>query len=554
MGKGDYVMKKFCSNLMVGILTVILLLTTSSVSYAAELEDTFEETAEYLLDVVKDPQVGSVGGDWAVIGLARSEVEVDPEYYQTYYETVEKHVIACKGVLHKKKYTDYSRLVVSLTAIGKDPRDVGGYNLLVPLGDFEKTIWQGINGPIWALIALDSGSYEMEENTEANIQATRDLYVQEILSRQLADGGFSLYAEGGSLEPADPDITGMALMALAKYRDQEQVETVIQEALDCMSLKQDDEGGFASWGTSNSESVCQMIVALQELGIALDDPRFVKNGYTMEDNLLSFKAEDGGFMHTKDESSANQMATEQSFYALVSCMRAKKGMNSLYRMGDAASFRETEKEEIGGSISGMHPDVRSLPVVEADRDFTDIEGHSNAEAIRALAMRDIINGRTKDYFKPDDNISRAEFAAIVVKGLGLIPEQRGIFEDVAVDAWYAPYVDTAYSYGIVKGTSETLFMPANNVTRQEAATMIANAAELTGIKSEMSDMSIRDMLAQFGDYVQISPWAQEPTAFCYSQNILDQWDLEVRPKEAATRAEIAQMLFNLLNESFLFGE
>ena len=66
-----------------------------------------------------------------------------------------------EGNLHDKKYTEYSRVIVALTAIGKNPADVAGYNLLTPLGDYEKTIWQGMNGPIWALIALDSGNYDM---------------------------------------------------------------------------------------------------------------------------------------------------------------------------------------------------------------------------------------------------------------------------------------------------------------------------------------------------------------------------------------------------------
>ena len=100
-----------------------------------------EQTASFILNTVTAPEVGSVGGEWAVIGLARSGYAVPQRYWDSYYETVEQYVKAKKGVLHKRKYTEYSRVIVALTAIGADPTDVAGYNLLKPLGDFDKTIW-----------------------------------------------------------------------------------------------------------------------------------------------------------------------------------------------------------------------------------------------------------------------------------------------------------------------------------------------------------------------------------------------------------------------------
>ena len=96
-----------------------------------------------MYNTVKNPQVGSIGGEWAVIGLARSGYEVPEEYYQKYYATVESYVESLDGKIHDNKYTEYSRLIVSLTSIGKDPSNVGGYNLLIPLGDFNKTTRQG---------------------------------------------------------------------------------------------------------------------------------------------------------------------------------------------------------------------------------------------------------------------------------------------------------------------------------------------------------------------------------------------------------------------------
>ena len=204
--------KRIASFVLLMALLATICAPAAAVS-GSDLKSIAEESAEYMLETVRNPQIGSIGGEWAILGLSRSGFDVPQVYWESYYEAVEKEVEACKGVLHQKKYTEYSRVIIALTAIGADPQNVAGYNLLTPLGDFEKTIWQGINGPIWALIALDSGSYDMPINAEAKTQATRQMDIHEILSRQLNDGGWNLSGRGGA-GAADADITGMALQAL----------------------------------------------------------------------------------------------------------------------------------------------------------------------------------------------------------------------------------------------------------------------------------------------------------------------------------------------------
>ncbi|MFZ7102423.1 MAG: prenyltransferase/squalene oxidase repeat-containing protein [Peptococcaceae bacterium] len=354
-------------NKRIALLLMLVLLLGSGGTIRAATEQALNaalgDTADYIYQTVKKTQVGSSGGEWAVLGLARSDYDAPEQYYRDYYGTVEAYVRACKGVLHNKKYTEYSRLTVVLTSIGKDPRNVAGYNLLQPLGDFEKTVWQGINGPVWALIALDSGGYPMPQNPAAVVQATRDMYVDEILSRQLADGGFSLFGGTGYDTPrdmvSDPDITGMALQALAKYRHRADVKKVTEEALACLAKLQNDDGGFASWGSTNSESCVQVIVALCELGVPLDDPRFVKNGHTLLENLLTFHIPGKGFLHTADGGGSNQMATEQGFYGLVAAKRAATGQNSLYRMTDVLKIPDavSEGSQPARGMPGKHPNI-----------------------------------------------------------------------------------------------------------------------------------------------------------------------------------------------------
>ena len=529
------------------VLTLCVLVSLAAPALAASgVQSELQGSAAYMLSAVKAPEVGSIGGEWAVIGLARSGYPVPANYFDDYYARVEKYVKDCAGVLHERKYTEYSRVILALTAIGRDPANVAGYNLLTPLGDFEKTIWQGLNGPIWALIALDSGSYDIPKNPAAKTQATRQLYINEILNNQLADGGWNLTGTGNS----DPDMTAMALQALAKYQDQKSVQSATDKALTWLSKVQDSKGGYASWGTTNVESAAQVVVALCELGISLDDSRFVKSGHTLTENLLSFRQSNGGFYHVLDGSDGNnQMSSEQGFYALVAIDRAENGKNTLYRMGDVT--KNTSKPASNVSKGNADASVKVPGVTAPGTTFTDIKNHANKAAIEELASRGIINGMGKGTFMPNKTMTRAEFAAIVTRALGLAAKDTKAFTDVPSSKWYAGYIGTANSSGIVNGVGSGKFNPDGTITRQEAAAMVARAAKLCGLDTAMSAAVTKDMLAQFGDYRGVASWAKEPLAFCYAAGILDQSDLNIEPTKAILRCEIAQMLYNMLTAAEL---
>ncbi len=410
-------MKKILSFVL--IFTCLLALFTPAVGAAGvDLQTLVNGSARYMLSAVTAPEPGDVGGEWAVFGLARSGCSVPNGYFEGYYGKLEAYVKEVKGVLHRRKYTDYSRVIVTLSALGKDARNVGGYNLLTPLGDYDKTIWQGLNGPIWALIALDSANYPMPQNPEAATQATRQMYIDCILSAELDEGGWTL-SRRSSADSADPDITGMALQALAKYQNQKAVKEATERALACMSKKQDAAGGFESWGTTNCESAVQMLVALCELGISWNDSRFVKNGNTLLDNILSFRTTTGGFNHIADGSDGdNQMTAEQGFYGLIACLRYEKGQNSLYRMSDAISIGDApavEERAPGTGLANKNEDVQPKAATKPGVTFGDIKNSPNKAAIEALAAREIINGMNEAEFRPDATMTRAQYATIVVK-------------------------------------------------------------------------------------------------------------------------------------------
>lgn len=311
-------------------VSALLLLLAMLVSLAAcgKEETPIEKTARYLQAQIPEPTCAAVGGDWLVFGLARSGLKAPQKYFDTYYKNVEDYIVSVDGVLSRKKNTEYSRVILALTAIGKNPADAAGFNLLLPLGDFDETVRQGVNGTIFALLALDSGGYEIPEAPEAETQATRELYVGELLRREIPDGGWAL--TGGT---PDADVTAMALQALAKYRDRQDVEDAVQRGLAALAALQEPNGAYLSWDEENSESVCQVIVALTELGISLDDERFVKNGQTLPQVLERFACEDGSYRHSLNGNS-DEMATEQAFYALAAIHRAETGKTTLYDMTD----------------------------------------------------------------------------------------------------------------------------------------------------------------------------------------------------------------------------
>lgn len=301
---------------------------TGGAEPAAPADDLLNGTAQWLVSQIPEPAHGSVGGEWMVFGLARSGAEVPGGYFDNYFENLAAYTAEQGGVLHARKYTEYSRVILAVTAIGKDPRDVGGYNLLVPLADYEQTVFQGINGAIFALLALDSGNYEIPANTADSTQATRELYVDFILSAECTDGGWTL-----SGDVADVDITAMTLQALAKYQQRQDVAQAIDRGVEVLSRLQQSNGGYSAYDSESSESVAQVIVALSELGIDLSDDRFVKNGTTLKDRLLEFRLSDGSFEHIIG-GGTDLMATEQAFYALAALERRENGQSSLYRISE----------------------------------------------------------------------------------------------------------------------------------------------------------------------------------------------------------------------------
>ena len=313
------------------LLLLVLLTGCGAKTEEAPWQTAYRETGKYLQE--QDAlSAGSVGGEWAVIGLSRAGLLSD-ETAQSYEQTVEDYVKQAGSVrLHHAKSTENSRAILGLTAAGYNAANMAGVDLTAGLTDMAYLRAQGTNGPIWALIALDCHGYDIPQCADGEEQTTCEGLVAEILSYQCSDGGWALMGD-----ESDVDMTAMAIQALAPYYENAQVKAAVDAALTFLAGVQNADGTFSEIpGTdASAESTAQVIVALTALGIdPTADSRFVKSGVSVVDALCGFYVTGGGFRHLMADKTVDGMATEQGYYALAAYYRLTAGKTSLYDMSD----------------------------------------------------------------------------------------------------------------------------------------------------------------------------------------------------------------------------
>lgn len=372
--------------------------------------------ARYTLETVIEPSMGSTSGEWSVMNLLRGMYtgydylnDIDDDYFEDYLERIEDYVVDKNGNLDRNKSTEWSRLILALSALDYDITDVAGYDFIEKLSESHRFSYrQGINGPIWEIIAMNTGEYEFypDENPDVN---TYGKMIDYILDREIEQsdgtiGGWALANFGGT-QP-DPDITGMALQALAPYYKNEELynqtdaETsydqfikAVERGISILADIQAENGAFKAFGNVNAESTVQVIVALTALGIdplsdnielssINENVSFLTDGEkqdgvdtdNMIDALLTFWAGGsgsepgvGGFKHVTSGHDGgggsgfgvNAMATDQSLYGLIAYDRFLKGENPLYDMTDmmsgkgGKSYTEYQAKKLNVSFVGL---------------------------------------------------------------------------------------------------------------------------------------------------------------------------------------------------------
>lgn len=402
---------RICSLLMALCLTLCLL--PADFAYAEGHTDyTPQELLETMEDIIvwEKRQVGAAAAgdlfnnaflqiagttntDWTALAMGRSGY---PDDYNAYLAVMADRVTgsyADKKRLVRDKATDWHRKTLAVLSLGGDPTafgkdDNGNAVNLIADGVYnwsrtESLGEQGTNGWVYGLITLDSLRYQVPKGASE----TRQNIICEILKLQLDDGGFALDTSS-SQNASDVDLTAMAVQALAPYYNSEEtyeitrykkqetktVRQAVDAALTCLSESQRDDGGFVSWNMNNSESCCQVIVALCSLGIdPCGDSRFIKDENTVLDALMDYRNDDGGFLHSHeydeenpdaDPDKSNGMATQQAFYALTALCRYYGDMRTLY------DFRPEMDEEVKARVEAARQAIDNLNADSPSEDLT----------------------------------------------------------------------------------------------------------------------------------------------------------------------------------------
>ncbi|MBQ9482806.1 MAG: DUF4430 domain-containing protein [Ruminiclostridium sp.] len=227
---------------------------------------------------------------------------------------------------------------------------------------------QGIMSLIYGLHMLNNGC--------SCSRYTIDTLTSELLSQQFDDGGWAIMGQNG-----DIDVTAMTVQALApQYQSSENVKNAVDRALEFMSQKQQDDGGYISFGTANPESAAQVLIALSSLGTDVTDPRFVKNGSNIIDGIVKYKLSDGSFTHSEGGDS-NDTATVQAYLSLTAYMLMKETGTRMYEFSvsetqpeNTASAAETTATEAAPVTSQTTQTAKETvsPAPEAKTDYKPI--------------------------------------------------------------------------------------------------------------------------------------------------------------------------------------
>ncbi|WP_339260195.1 S-layer homology domain-containing protein [Paenibacillus sp. FSL R5-0713] len=187
------------------------------------------------------------------------------------------------------------------------------------------------------------------------------------------------------------------------------------------------------------------------------------------------------------------------------------------------------------------------------KEFNDVANHWAKEAVNDMGSRMVIDGKGDGSFRPESDITRAEFVTILIRGLGLKPDNEAApFTDVKASDWHNGAIHAAYSYQLINGFKDGSFRPNARITREEAMVIIAKAMKITGLTANLDGQSIDTILRPYADAAKASTWAQSGIADSIQTGIVTgRSDINLAPKDYVTRAEVAAIVKRLLQKSDL---
>ncbi|MDG0792377.1 S-layer homology domain-containing protein [Cohnella ginsengisoli] len=186
-------------------------------------------------------------------------------------------------------------------------------------------------------------------------------------------------------------------------------------------------------------------------------------------------------------------------------------------------------------------------------EFSDVANHWAKAAVNDMGSRMVIDGTGDGRFSPDRAITRAEFAAIVVRGLGLKLENgTAAFSDVKASDWFGGAIDAASAYELIRGYEDGTFRPNDEITREEAMAIVSRAMAITGLRAKLPAQSDDAMLRSYKDASDVSGWARSGVQDNVQAGLVSgRGTALLAPKASITRAEVATVIQRLLQASGL---
>ncbi|PEB53021.1 cell wall anchor protein [Bacillus pseudomycoides] len=343
-----------------------------------------------------------IDSDWTAIALARSgqnvPIEMKVGYLQSLTQKVEKQ-------MNRLTPTDLARTVLAVTAVNGNPRNVAGQNLIQKLYQSEKL--NSVTGYTFALIALDTKKYEVPAEAKWN----RAALVKEILNAQHTDGGWTYNVESSKEDASSVDVTGMVLSALTPYQKQPEVKQAAEKAVQYLSSKQLNNGGFEADGQENANSAAQAVMGLSMIGSDPTGDAFTKNDVNAVQNLLSYQLENGEFKWLPNDTEGNSMATEQALLALLQYKEFVHGNGSIYDWSNDTIGTEIDKKPI------VEPEI---PAVEKEKVTEEPQQQTKDEVSDVVVKEKTVNNEktAKNRQLPKTGSSAGDVAVPV--GMGVL--------------------------------------------------------------------------------------------------------------------------------------
>ncbi|MDT3698542.1 MAG: carboxypeptidase regulatory-like domain-containing protein [Thermincola sp.] len=224
----------------------------------------------------------------------------------------------------------------------------------------------------------------------------------------------------------------------------------------------------------------------------------------------------------------------------------------VYRLDEASG----KWEYVGGKVDAASKTVTvslshfsKYAILAYDKTFADVAVHWAKSDVEVAAARHFVSGINTNSFAPDKVVTRAEFAVMLAKAVGLTAaDQELSFKDIQKDAWYYGSVAAAVKAGIISGYNAETFAPNAKISREQMASMIARAMRAKGITVTLNQEQVSNNINRFIDGKAVSDWAEADVAAVYDKGIIKGRNTgDFAPGATAIRAEAAVMLNRLFD-------